>query len=150
MPSADIATVNLNQVTLPATDLVASNRFYRAMGFTQIVQSDHYSRFECDNGATFSLHQVDQPVADHGVVVYFETGQLDTVHAELVRQGFEFLSAPSDQRWGWREARLRDPDGNQICLFHAGQNRRHPPWRVELRDENTKPYGARPQASATP
>jgi hydroxymethylpyrimidine/phosphomethylpyrimidine kinase len=26
---------------------------------------------------------------------------------------------------------MRDPAGNQICLFNAGENRRHPPWRID-------------------
>jgi hydroxymethylpyrimidine/phosphomethylpyrimidine kinase len=30
----------------------------------------------------------------------------------------------------WREARLRDPDGNIIFLYHAGEARRFPPWRI--------------------
>jgi hydroxymethylpyrimidine/phosphomethylpyrimidine kinase len=30
----------------------------------------------------------------------------------------------------WREARLRDPDGNIIFFYKAGENRRFPPWRV--------------------
>jgi hydroxymethylpyrimidine/phosphomethylpyrimidine kinase len=34
------------------------------------------------------------------------------------------------QRWLWREAWLRDPAGNSICLYHAGDNRRFPPWRI--------------------
>jgi hypothetical protein len=25
---------------------------------------------------------------------------------------------------------LRDPDGNILCLYHAGDNRRNPPWRL--------------------
>ena len=34
----------------------ASTAFYRAMGFIQIVDTDHYARFECPEGdATFSL-----------------------------------------------------------------------------------------------
>jgi hydroxymethylpyrimidine/phosphomethylpyrimidine kinase len=31
----------------------------------------------------------------------------------------------------WREARLRDPDGNIIFLYHAGEARRFPPWRID-------------------
>jgi hydroxymethylpyrimidine/phosphomethylpyrimidine kinase len=31
----------------------------------------------------------------------------------------------------WRVARLRDPAGNRIQLYHAGENRRFPPWRVK-------------------
>jgi hydroxymethylpyrimidine/phosphomethylpyrimidine kinase len=36
-----------------------------------------------------------------------------------------------DQRWLWREAWLKDPAGNEICIYHAGENRRLPPWRIE-------------------
>jgi hydroxymethylpyrimidine/phosphomethylpyrimidine kinase len=25
---------------------------------------------------------------------------------------------------------LRDPAGNAVCLFHGGENRRNPPWRL--------------------
>lgn len=28
------------------------------------------------------------------------------------------------------EAILKDPDGNQLILFHAGDNRKNPPWRI--------------------
>jgi hypothetical protein len=31
----------------------------------------------------------------------------------------------------WREAHLRDPDGNMLCLFYAGKNRLDPPWRLK-------------------
>jgi len=35
-----------------------------------------------------------------------------------------------DQRWLWREACLNDPAGNRICIYHAGENRRYPPWKI--------------------
>ena len=38
----------------------------------------------------------------------------------------------------WREARLDDPDGNHLCLFRAGPNRLHPPWRVNESRTNTE------------
>jgi len=47
-----------------------------------------------------------------------------------VQAGVTFESGPCDQPWLWREARLRDPDGNAICLYWAGPNRRFPPWRL--------------------
>jgi hydroxymethylpyrimidine/phosphomethylpyrimidine kinase len=25
---------------------------------------------------------------------------------------------------------LKDPAGNVVCIYHAGQNRRYPPWRI--------------------
>jgi len=123
--------VNLNQVTLPAVDLAASVAFYRTLGFRLIVDTPHYARFECaDGGATFSLHVVNAMPADSGILVYFEHEALDELVAELKGKGVVFTQEPADQRWLWREARLRDPAGNALCLYWAGENRRNPPWRV--------------------
>lgn len=123
--------MNLNQVTLPATDVERSASFYRTLGFVQIVSSlPSYARFECPDGATFSLHQVASVVQDSGVVVYFECDDLDATYRALLERGVRFDSEPTDQRWLWREAYLRDPDGNVLCLYHAGANRRYPPWRL--------------------
>jgi len=40
----------------------------------------------------------------------------------------------------WREAYLKDPDGNIICLFSAGQNRktRRGGWRTEAERQQSK------------
>jgi catechol 2,3-dioxygenase-like lactoylglutathione lyase family enzyme len=122
--------VNLNQITLPVVNLDVSIAFYRAMGFTQIVGAPAYARFECPEGdATFSVHQVDAR-PETGVVVYFECTELDRRVADLVARGFTFTQMPQDERWLWREARLLDPSGNVLCLFFAGANRKHPPWRL--------------------
>lgn len=125
--------MNLNQVTLPATDVELCAAFYREMGFTQIVRSHAgYARFECPEGdSTFSLHQVESP-SSSGAVVYFECSDLDLKVAELKEKGFEFSQLPTHQPWLWREARLKDPAGNEICLFWAGAQRKHPPWRVAV------------------
>ncbi len=123
--------MNLNQVTLPVLDMAQSIAFYDAMGFKQIVDSPHYARFECPLGeATFSLHLVDSAALSSGVVVYFECEDLDDRVLHLKGLGFEFAKQLTDERWLWREARLHDPTGNVICLYWAGKNRRHPPWRI--------------------
>ena len=123
--------MNLNQVTLPALDVAASVAFYRGMGFVQIVDSVHYARFECPAGdATFSVHAVDSAPLQGGVVIYFECEKLDQQVDALEAAGYEFSTRPTDERWLWREARLSDPSGNVLCLYHAGANRKHPPWRM--------------------
>ena len=123
--------MNLNQVTLPALDVAASVAFYRGMGFVQIVDSVDYARFECPAGdATFSVHAVDSAPRQAGVVVYFECEKLDQQVVALEAAGYEFSTRPKDERWLWREARLTDPSGNVLCLYHAGANRKHPPWRM--------------------
>ena len=124
--------MNLNQVTLPAIDIARSVDFYTRLGFTQIVDSAHYARFECPEGdSTFSLHKKETIPGPTGVTVYFECEDLDARCEELQRRGFEFLELPTDQGWLWREARIEDPSGNVICLYRAGKNRRYPPWRIE-------------------
>ena len=124
--------MNLNQVTLPATDLARSVEFYRMLGFTLIVSDlPTYARFECPLGdSTFSLSRVDRMLAGEGVVVYFECPNLDETYAKLRSKGIPFDTPPEDKPWLWREALLRDPDGNSLCLFQAGEARRNPPWRV--------------------
>jgi len=48
--------MNLNQITLPVTDMDTATEFYRRLGIIQIVDTPHYPRFECPEGdATFSL-----------------------------------------------------------------------------------------------
>ena len=124
--------MNLNQVTLPATDIERSVAFYRRMGFKQIVASPDYARFECPAGdSTFSLHRVAGAVRDTHVVVYFETPTMDAEVQRLLAAGFEFTQLPRDERWLWREARLNDPDGNVLCLFWAGEARKNPPWKLK-------------------
>jgi hydroxymethylpyrimidine/phosphomethylpyrimidine kinase len=120
----------LNQITLGSSDYGASVAFYKTLGLRQIVDSpdNGYARFEADNGATFSIHADGTPPA--GAVIYFESARLDVWVAELAGKGVVFDQMPKDEDWLWREARLRDPHGNIICLYHAGENRRYPPWRV--------------------
>ena len=123
--------MQLNQVTVAVSEVERSVRFYRALGLVPIVLSSHYARFVCPEGrSTFSIHRSDVPVSST-TVVYFECDELDATVANLEAAGIVFDSPPADQQWLWREARLRDPDGNPICLFHAGRNRIDPPWKVD-------------------
>jgi catechol 2,3-dioxygenase-like lactoylglutathione lyase family enzyme len=81
-----------------------------------------------------SLHHVDRVDPDSGFTLYFEFDELDRAVARLQAADVVFESGPEDRSWLWREAIARDPDGNRVCLFHAGENRRHPPWRVDRGD----------------
>ncbi len=123
--------MDLNQVTLPTRDLSRAVAFYKTLGLLQIVEAPHYARFECPNGnATLSLHAVEALPQGEGAVIYFECDDLDERVRALAAAGVVFDSAPQDQDWLWREARLSDPDGNRLCLFRAGENRKNPPWRI--------------------
>jgi catechol 2,3-dioxygenase-like lactoylglutathione lyase family enzyme len=123
--------MNLNQVTLPVKDIEKANDFYRMLGFIQIVDTPHYSRFECPEGdATFSL-SLENTEFVNGTVIYFEHKELDKWVLRIKEKGIVFAQDPTDERYLWREAVLYDPSGNKIKLYWAGDNRRNPPWRVK-------------------
>ena len=125
--------MNLNQVTLPVTNMDAACEFYLKLGFTQIVDTPHYARFECSEGnATFSL-SLDQHNYKNGAVIYFEHEALDDWVSQLKLKGIRFDQDPRSEGYLWREAVVHDPSGNKIKLYWAGENRMNPPWRVERR-----------------
>jgi hydroxymethylpyrimidine/phosphomethylpyrimidine kinase len=122
----------LNQVTVTGTNYERSVDFYRKLGLKQIVDNPpDYARFETAGGATFSV-QID---AEEKIIattaVYLECDDLDRRVEQLARSGVAFEHGPRNQPWMWREARLRDPDGNIIFLYKAGEARRFPPWRTK-------------------
>lgn len=122
--------MNLNQVTLPVNDMRKACAFYQSLGFNQIVDTDHYARFECPEGnASFSLSLEDESF-NNGATIYFECHNLDEKCDALISQGIEFSQLPTDERYLWREAIIFDPSGNKIKLYWAGENRLNPPWRV--------------------
>jgi catechol 2,3-dioxygenase-like lactoylglutathione lyase family enzyme len=124
--------MNLNQITIYTNRPVDTAGFYRLLGLRLIVDSlPRYARLECPDGdATLSVHESDATPAQSAIVLYFECEDLDTEVERLREAGLTFESEPEDKTWLWREAYLRDPAGNRICLFRAGANRKNPPWRV--------------------
>ena len=124
--------MNLNQVTVPVLNVEKSIEFYKTLGLKLIVESlPGYARFECPQGdSTFSLHQVQALPKESGVWIYFEVQDLDHYVQQLVGKGIEFEELPADKSWLWREARLKDPDNNQLIIYFAGHNRKNPPWKI--------------------
>ncbi|MGK7396626.1 MAG: VOC family protein [Candidatus Cyclobacteriaceae bacterium M3_2C_046] len=124
--------MNLNQVTIPSINVRTAAGFYEKLGLKLIVNAQpKYVRFLCPDGeSTLSIHQVDALPEGPGIYLYFENEQLDELVRLLQQKGIQFDQLPEDKTWLWREARLKDPDGNQLILYFAGENRIDPPWRV--------------------
>jgi len=127
------ACLDLNQVTLPARDLRASVDFYRRFGLRLIVDAPEngYARFEvpgCD--ATLSLQVGPAPAGEASAQIYFESADPEAEVARLAAAGLEPVEPLTDRPWLWREAVYIDPAGNPLLVYHAGENRRNPPWRV--------------------
>ena len=121
----------LNQVTVGCSDYAESVAFYRALGLRLLVDSPpDYARFESIGGATLSIHRVGDEGAPGSTTLYLESENLDGDVERLARAGLRFEHGPVNQPWLWREARLRDPFGNMVCLYKAGESRRYPPWRI--------------------
>lgn len=125
--------MNLNQITIPSLDVEKAVEFYKNLGLHLIVDaSPRYVRFECPDGdATFSIHKVDVLPKENGITIYFEDENLDELVNNLKTKGIAFDVLPKDTSWLWREAHLYDLDGNKIILYHAGKNRKNPPWRIK-------------------
>ena len=123
----------LNQVTVTGTNYERSVDFYQRIGLAQIVDSRDtgYARFETAGGVTLSVQIDPEEKIIATTAIYLECDDLDQRVEQLARGGIAFEHGPRNQPWMWREARLRDPDGNIIFFYHAGEHRRFPPWRIE-------------------
>jgi predicted enzyme related to lactoylglutathione lyase len=124
--------MNLNQITVPSVDVGKAVAFYKKLGLKLIVLAlPKYARFECPDGdATFSIHKVNSVAKGEGVTVYFEEEEIDAYVNDLEAKGVVFDQLPTDAPYLWREAKLKDPDGNQLIIFYGGDNRKNPPWRI--------------------
>jgi len=124
--------MNLNQITIPSTNVPRAIDFYKQLGLRLIVHThDNYARFELPEGdATFSIHFVAEIGNTQGTAIYFEVANVQEKVNELKAKGIEFETQPTAQSWLWTEARLKDLDGNQLIIYNAGDNRKNPPWRI--------------------
>ena len=137
-----VLIVRFNHVTLFVSDLERSKAFYRALGLVQIVDAQpRYARFRFpDSDATLSVEVLGAPPAamlgtppaamPACSTLYFECETLDATVAALQAQGLVFQLEPTDMPYLWREAHLRDPDGHELRLYSAGENRLNPPWKL--------------------
>lgn len=127
--------MRFNHITLIVADLEKSKAFYRSLGLRQIVDSPpRYARFVFPDGdATLSLEVTDTPPVPgpDQAQVFFECDDLDETFVRLRDAGLVFDQPPTDMFYLWREARLRDPDGHDIRLYFAGENRLNPPWKMQ-------------------
>ena len=124
--------MNLNQITIFCSQTREAVEFYRKLGLRLIVDSlPRYARLACPDGdSTLSVHFTDVAETSSSIVLYFECEDLEARVEELKNAGLAFEEELKDQTWLWREAYLRDPANNRLCLYRAGENRKNPPWRI--------------------
>src|SRR5690606_35594964 len=118
---------------LYVADLGRALAFYRdALGFRVVDEyPGSYARLRAAAGdGTLALHALEPgqriAPATEGVRLYFETSELERCCAELAGRGVQFTQGPQRMPWGWDHAYLRDPDGHELSLYHAGAARLRP------------------------
>jgi len=123
--------MNLNQVTILSKDVSISAEFYKKLGLKLIVDAlPKYVRFECSKGnSTFPIHETDLETLN-STIIYFEVEAINEEFKKLTDKGINFISKPELKSWLWTEMSCLDPNGNTIIIYHAGENRLNPPWRV--------------------
>jgi catechol 2,3-dioxygenase-like lactoylglutathione lyase family enzyme len=130
--SADGTKLSFNHAMIYSADVERGIQFYRdLLGFKLIEDFRHegkpvYARMRAPGGdGTIALHLAASPaaVASDGVRLYFEVGELDEFCRKLQQKNFYITQMPRMMPWGWRHAYLNDPDGHEISLYWAGENR---------------------------
>ena len=133
-PAAEIGGDKLcfNHAMVYARDVQRALHFYRdLLGFKQVDEFRYedkpvYARLRAPGGdGTIALHLAGPgtSLASEGVRLYFEIRDLDDFCRKLQAKGFYITQMPRMMPWGWRHAYLNDPDGHEISLYWAGENR---------------------------
>jgi catechol 2,3-dioxygenase-like lactoylglutathione lyase family enzyme len=124
--------LSFNHAMVYVKDVERALGFYRdLLGFKLIEDFRYenkpvYARLRAPAGdGTIALHQAgpDDSVSSEGVRLYFEVGELDEFCRKLQQKNFYITKLPRMMPWGWRHAYLNDPDGHEISLYWAGENR---------------------------
>jgi len=131
-PPSDDGKLTFNHAMIYLKDVERGINFYRGwLGFKLIEDFRYegrpvYARLRAPGGdGTIALHQAGPgaSIASEGVRLYFEVRDLDGFCQGLQRRGFYFTQLPTMMPWGWRHAYLNDPEGHEISLYWAGENR---------------------------
>jgi catechol 2,3-dioxygenase-like lactoylglutathione lyase family enzyme len=124
--------LTFNHAMIYVKDVERGIRFYHdMMGFKLIEDFRYegtpvYARLRAPGGdGTIALHMAGPgaPISSEGVRLYFEVRDLDGFCHKLQQKGFYITQLPRMMPWGWRHAYLNDPDGHEISLYWAGENR---------------------------
>jgi predicted enzyme related to lactoylglutathione lyase len=131
-PAEDEGKLTFNHAMIYTKDVGRGMQFYREwLGFKLIEDFRYegksvYARLRAPGGdGTIALHQAGPgaSIGSEGVRLYFEIRDLDSFCRGLQKRGFYFTQLPTMMPWGWRHAYLNDPDGHEISLYWAGENR---------------------------
>jgi len=131
-PAETGSKLSFNHAMVYVKDVQRALDFYRdLLGFKIVDEFRHegkpvYARLRAPGGdGTIALHMAGPgtSLASDGVRLYFEIRELDDFCRKLQAKHFYITQMPRMMPWGWRHAYLNDPDGHEISLYWAGENR---------------------------
>ena len=124
--------LSFNHAMVYVKDVQRALDFYRGLlGFKTVDEFRYegkpvYARLRAPGGdGTIALHMAGTgtSLVSDGVRLYFEIRELDDFCRKLQAKHFYITQMPQMMPWGWRHAYLNDPDGHEISLYWAGENR---------------------------
>jgi catechol 2,3-dioxygenase-like lactoylglutathione lyase family enzyme len=124
--------LDFNHAMIYVKDVERGLGFYRDLLGFKLVEDFRfenkvvYARLRAPGGnGTIALHHAgpDDSVSSDGVRLYFEVRELDEFCRKLQQKNFYITKLPRMMPWGWRHAYLNDPDGHEISVYWAGENR---------------------------
>ena len=123
-----------NHAMIYSRDVAAAIHFYGdLLGFeileeVKTPRSTVYARLKSPGSdTTIALHALPpgQELHTGGVRLYFEVKELEKFCQRLEEAGVKFSAQPKVMPWGWTHAYLDDPDGHEVSLYKAGEQRLH-------------------------
>lgn len=124
--------MRMNWAVIFVQDVPATVAFYRdLLGLTPIKEGPGSTRLATGDGTDWlSIHDLtdnQQPPWNDGVMLHFETEQLETVCERLEQAGAVFRQKTRVMPWGWRHAYVYDPGGHVVSLYDPRDETVHDP-----------------------
>lgn len=108
----------ISAITLATHDMARATKFYGALGFECIYGGERASFTSFRAGRSY-LNLVAQPPdrlwSWWGRVIFYVT-DVDALHANAIREGYNPDTAPRDAEWGERFFHITDPDGHELSF----------------------------------
>lgn len=105
-------------------DMDGMRRFYtQVLGFKQVKDMPELNYLAVNTGPSSSFGFMppmpgppEQWQPPREPTIYLFVADVDRAHENLVAKGVTFEQEPQNMPWGHRVARLRDPEGRNVCL----------------------------------
>ena len=115
----------ISAITLATHDMRRAVRFYRALGFDNILYGGEASSFTSFRAGTGYLNltaQSDQTRWSWWGRVIFYVADVNAFYDRALAAGCQPTTVPRDAEWGERYFHLTDPDGHELSFARPFQS----------------------------